>query len=147
MALVIERLPREVSRPQVVANQRLWKTKDGKRLVPDGHPDAAFLFCIPGRKVDAAEFEALTVEERPADKGAEPPREAGGDPAPEPEASTDAEAAEPEHIPEPEADASEPEAEAEGEGPPAPPDDPPPDRSKKVKHKKGDKARSEGEDK
>lgn len=38
-----------------VADRRLWLTADRGRLVPDGHPEAAFLFCTVGTAVPAEE--------------------------------------------------------------------------------------------
>lgn len=46
----------------VTATQRLWLTADGDRLVPDGHRDAAVLYCTPGKRitvVDARRFGLL----------------------------------------------------------------------------------------
>ena len=64
MAFEIMRLATLV-RPKVMVNARLFRTADGKRLVPDGHPDAAFLFCTPGLEVDAEEFDSFELVEGP----------------------------------------------------------------------------------
>lgn len=59
--LKITRVNEKAPNPKVVANQRLYRTHDG-RLVPEGHGDAAFLFCVPGREVDLAEFESYRLD-------------------------------------------------------------------------------------
>jgi hypothetical protein len=61
MGLEIIRLTAPV-KPKVKVNQRLFRTADGKRLVGDGHPDAAFLFCTPSMEVDAAEFDRFELD-------------------------------------------------------------------------------------
>jgi enoyl-CoA hydratase/carnithine racemase len=38
-----------------IPTSRLWLTADCDRVVPEGDPDAAFLFAIPGRSVPRAE--------------------------------------------------------------------------------------------
>lgn len=38
---------------------RLWLTRDRSRLVPDGHEDAAALYCSEFASVQTAEFEQL----------------------------------------------------------------------------------------
>ena len=35
--------------------EKLWLTADRSRLVKDGDPEAAFLFCIPGRAIPMQE--------------------------------------------------------------------------------------------
>lgn len=60
----------------MIASQRLCRTADG-RIVPDGHPDAAFLVAGAGAEVPA-EFEAAVsafVKEaaQPANKAVEAP--------------------------------------------------------------------------
>lgn len=47
---------------KVKVNQRLFRTADNKRLVGDGDPDAAFLYCTPGLEVEAAEFESFLLD-------------------------------------------------------------------------------------
>lgn len=86
MAFVkIEKLQPAPMRPTVKADARLWKTKDGKRLVPEGHRDAAILFCTPGRPVDREEYERLTAEfrEAPEEVEAEEPPAPPDDPPPD----------------------------------------------------------------
>ena len=39
----------------ITATERLWMTADRSRLVPDKHPEAAFLFCAPGQSIPEAE--------------------------------------------------------------------------------------------
>lgn len=61
--------------PMIIPQQKLWLTADKSRLVPDGHPDAAFLFCMPGRPIlrsEAAKWGLLETptpepETKPAD--------------------------------------------------------------------------------
>ena len=62
---------------RVAATERLYRTEDG-RLVPEGHPDARWLFCVPGQMVAAADL----AGQEPADAGAEITPE---EPQPEPE--------------------------------------------------------------
>ena len=61
MALTITYINEQAPSPKVTVSERLWRTEDG-RLVGDGHPDAAFLFCSPGREVSKAEFESFTLD-------------------------------------------------------------------------------------
>lgn len=79
MGLQITRLTAPV-RPKIMVNMRLFRTADGKRLVPDGHLDAAFLYCIPGLEVDAAEFESFVLD---VDTETVPVAEAKAEPPPE----------------------------------------------------------------
>ena len=66
MGLEIKRLEKP-TRPTVVVNARLYRTADNRRLVGEGHPDAAFLFATPGLEVDASDFDSyqLDIEEEP----------------------------------------------------------------------------------
>ena len=41
----------------LIARERLWITEDGKRLVPDLHPDAASLFVGAGHRISRADAE------------------------------------------------------------------------------------------
>jgi len=95
MGFTITRLSAPV-RPKVIVNARLFRTADGKRLVPDGHPDAAFLFTTLGDEVDAAEFDTFELdiegevvaeekaEPQPEDKAVKaPPEDKGVDFPPE----------------------------------------------------------------
>ena len=61
--LTITYLNKKAPAPRVLIADRLWETRDGKRLVPDGHPDAALLFCAPGHEVAQADFEAFELDE------------------------------------------------------------------------------------
>lgn len=57
----------------VVASHRLWLTADRDRLVPEGHPDAAFLFAGIGKRVtheDAVKY-GLIEGDRPKLSAAE----------------------------------------------------------------------------
>lgn len=62
MTLNITRINQDAPRPKVAADQRLYRTAEGKRLVPEGHADAAFLFCAPGQEVDAEAFAAFELD-------------------------------------------------------------------------------------
>lgn len=42
----------DVNKRGYVLKSKLWLTADQKSVVPDGHPDAAFLLGTPGKKVD-----------------------------------------------------------------------------------------------
>ena len=53
MALTIHKVMPETK--MVTITQRLWQTSDKSRLVVDGDPAAAFLFCIPGREIPVGE--------------------------------------------------------------------------------------------
>lgn len=46
----------------VTAEKRLFLTEDGSRLVPDGDPKAAFLYCAPGQQVNKEQTEKLKGE-------------------------------------------------------------------------------------
>ncbi|MCI2421505.1 hypothetical protein MOQ72_29130 [Saccharopolyspora sp. K220] len=61
----------------VEVDAKLWLTADRDRLVPDGHPDAAFLYCTPGMQVPRDEAERYGL--------------LGGTPTAEPEAEADLE--------------------------------------------------------
>ena len=62
MALKISYINQEAPSPKVKVDARLYRTGDGSRLVPEGHPDAAFLFCTPGREVSQEEFERFELD-------------------------------------------------------------------------------------
>ena len=53
MALTIHKVGPEIK--TVIMTQKLWQTADKDRLVVDGDPAAAFLFCIPGREIPIAD--------------------------------------------------------------------------------------------
>jgi uncharacterized membrane protein len=61
---------------------RLWRTEDD-RLVPEGDPDARFLFCSPGDEIPDEEAERYGLpgrgKKRPADKAAEQPADKEAD--------------------------------------------------------------------
>jgi hypothetical protein len=63
MGLKITRLTAPAPNPKITVNARLFRTADNKRLVGEGHPDGAFLFCTPDDEVDAAEFESFELDE------------------------------------------------------------------------------------
>lgn len=47
----------------LIARERLWLTEDGKRLVPDLHPDAASLFVGAGHRISRADAERFGLLE------------------------------------------------------------------------------------
>lgn len=67
--------------PTVEATERLYRTEDD-RLVPEGHPDARWLFCAPGQPVSKAALEAYEEGAALADDAElaedEPETESGG---------------------------------------------------------------------
>jgi len=63
MALEITYLNEDAPTPRLVVHQRLFVTADRRRLVPDGHAEAAFLFCGEGQEVLQNDFEALELDE------------------------------------------------------------------------------------
>lgn len=60
----------------ITPGERLWLTTDG-RLVADGDPDAAVLFCTEHDQVDAGEVEALGWKQRKAPARTKERRPAG----------------------------------------------------------------------
>lgn len=46
--------------PRVKPGRRLWLTRDGKHLVPDGNPEAHTLFCTERSEVPKELFDQLT---------------------------------------------------------------------------------------
>lgn len=53
----------------VEPGKRLWLTKDGKRLVEDGDPTAATLYCPgAGHRVPRQEYEKLVGKPKPKPK-------------------------------------------------------------------------------
>lgn len=80
MGLKITRLTAPAPNPKITVNARLFRTADNKRLVGEGHPDAAFLFCTPGDEVDAAEFDTYQLD---PDIEEEPVTEEKAEPQPE----------------------------------------------------------------
>ncbi|MEV0085256.1 hypothetical protein [Saccharopolyspora sp. NPDC050642] len=56
----------------VEVDAKMWRTSDGERLVPDGDPDAAFLYCTPGMQVPRAEAERYRLLGDSDDHSAEP---------------------------------------------------------------------------
>lgn len=57
----------------MLATERLYLTADQKRLVREGDPEAAFLYCTPGDLIpdEAAARFGLKAAERAEDKAAE----------------------------------------------------------------------------
>lgn len=53
---------------RVTPGKRLYLTKDRSRLVEQGDPDAAVLYCSEFSKVPADEFAALMPKPKPAAK-------------------------------------------------------------------------------
>lgn len=47
----------------IIANERLWLTADGKRVVSEGDPEAASLLAAKGHNVPRAEAERLGLTE------------------------------------------------------------------------------------
>lgn len=60
---------------RVVATERLWVDDAHTKLVPDGDPEAAYLFCNAGQSVLRDEFKALGGKIRSAPKTAKPKAE------------------------------------------------------------------------
>lgn len=88
--------------PVVRIGVRLFETADKARLVPDGHADAAFLFCGEGDEVDRASFEAHeldgslgALEEVAELTGAPPPEASESNDAAAPGGEAEAEAEKP----------------------------------------------------
>ena len=52
---------------RVTLDERAWLTRDG-RLVKDGDPDAAVLYCAPGHSVSRADYEARMPKAKAAPK-------------------------------------------------------------------------------
>lgn len=50
-------LHKEPGEEYVEVDARLCLTEDGERLVPEGDPDARWLFCTPGQKIPRREAE------------------------------------------------------------------------------------------
>lgn len=56
---------------QYKVTERLCKTEDGERLVPENHPEARWLYAIPGQQIPMAEAErfglttAVVVDDAP----------------------------------------------------------------------------------
>jgi len=44
----------------IIATKKLFTTLDGTKLVPDGDPEAAFLFCTPGQRIEPKRLARLT---------------------------------------------------------------------------------------
>ena len=57
-------------RKMVEANERLYLNKGGDKLVKQGDPEAASLYCRVGKKVDAADLERLGYKPQAAKKKA-----------------------------------------------------------------------------
>jgi len=68
----------------VIAEENLWLTADKESLVPDGHPDAAFLFSSSGGELSVAEAEKyglLGGKAKAAQEDAEPEEKKAAKPA------------------------------------------------------------------
>lgn len=63
MALKVETENKQAG-ARVIPGKRLWKTKDGKRLVEDGDPEAYSLYCTSEGAVPKAEYEKLSKAKR-----------------------------------------------------------------------------------
>jgi hypothetical protein len=70
MSLRIDRGGKPVS--GYVADRRLYLVADKSRVVEEGHPDAAFLLCSPGKVVPEAEAKRLGLLKEPEPVKAEP---------------------------------------------------------------------------
>jgi hypothetical protein len=51
--------------------ERLCKTEDGTRVVPENHPDARWLYAIPGQQVPLEEARTLGLVTAPDQKADE----------------------------------------------------------------------------
>lgn len=91
MAFEIHKLDDPPAATQMLtATERLWLTADQQRLVPEGHEDAAFLFCTAGQQIlrrDALRYGLIDpTDHDPVDAAAEPEEpEAAAAAAAEPE--------------------------------------------------------------
>ena len=119
MALNISYINQEAPSPKVKVDQRLYRTADNARLVPEGHPDAAFLYCTPGHEVSREEFERFELDPSLEAEAAETKRRTKRAKAPETEATAEkSDQGEPEGSAEGQADDAEAAAESEaGEQP------------------------------
>lgn len=90
---------RNVPAGGLIADRRLYLTRDKLRMVEDGDPDAGFLLCAPGRVIPAEDCAALglqLVDGRIVQDAGEPESE----PTPEPaEPTPEEEAPADEHAP------------------------------------------------
>lgn len=59
----------------VKSPRRLWFTIDRTRVVEDGDPEAAFLFCAPGQEVAVEELEKYGIAFEEAGKKSVAPAE------------------------------------------------------------------------
>ena len=150
MALNISYIKQEAPSPKVAVDQRLYRTADGTRLVPEGHPDAAFLYCTPGHEVSREEFERFELDpslEAEADMAADPEseipgtvEETEGEPEGEPE-TEESDRGEDEGAPEgPSPDAEAPPESEAGEQAPEGESDPVAGEAKEVEGPPQDKA-------
>ena len=62
---------------KVKITERLYLTADKERVVPEGDPEAAFLFATPGKEISAEDAEKYSLgakkqAAKPADKQASP---------------------------------------------------------------------------
>lgn len=56
-------MPKQPNRHQVRPGRRLYLTADGSRLVPQGHPEARYLYCTANTLVSKIEYERLLGKE------------------------------------------------------------------------------------
>lgn len=49
---------------KVIPGRRLYTNADRTKIVPEGHPEARYLYCNEHKAVPRAELESLLVEER-----------------------------------------------------------------------------------
>ncbi len=91
--LKITYINQQAPAPKVRPSIRLYETADRRRLVPEGHPASAFLFCGEGQEVSQAAFEAHELDESVGGTEVLEAETAGGvtEPASEAEAMGEAE--------------------------------------------------------
>ena len=61
MSFTYPRESRSINETVFVSDCRLWLTQDRSRVVPEGHPEARFLFAVPGRKIAITMKEAMRL--------------------------------------------------------------------------------------
>ncbi len=50
------------SNAAVVFNERLYFKADKRTVVPEGHPEARYLFTVPGREISTKLVESLDID-------------------------------------------------------------------------------------
>ena len=58
----------EIMAGTFIADRRLWLTADRSRVVEEGDPAAATLFCSAGRAIATADAERLNISQGPSGK-------------------------------------------------------------------------------